>query len=313
MAKRTHTLIGGGECFVGPLNDSGALRFLGEASQVELSFDEDKKTLKNYSTPGGGNADTTSLITDVQLSITAHGFDTEALAMATFGEAGFITGAAVTDEEHVLYKGGLIRADEGVGLTAVTLKQKNGNDASVWVGSTAYGGTSEPLHVIPSVTNTYFYRATTAGTSDASEPTWPTTVGETVVDGTVTWTCVGKIDLVAGTDYEVKGGGVQILKTAVNVEEGETVLFSYTHANAATVEAILNTGKEYRFVFDGFNQANDNTPVVMDVWRAKNTPSSLGLVTDDFGNIEFVFDVLRDDSKTGEGISQFFKLTQVEE
>ena len=140
MAKLTHTLIGGGECFIGPFDGSGPLRFLGEASKVEISFEEDKKTLKNYSTPGGGNADTVSLITNVQLSITAHGFDTKALAMATYGEAGSITGAAVTDEEHILYKGGLIRAAEGVGLTAVTLKNKNGDDASAWVGSTAYGG-----------------------------------------------------------------------------------------------------------------------------------------------------------------------------
>jgi hypothetical protein len=37
--------------------------------------------------------------------------------------------------------------------------------------------------------NGYYYECTTAGTTGATEPTWPTTAGNTVVDGSVTWTC----------------------------------------------------------------------------------------------------------------------------
>jgi len=37
--------------------------------------------------------------------------------------------------------------------------------------------------------NGFRYECTTAGTSDAAEPTWPLTEGGTVVDGTATWTC----------------------------------------------------------------------------------------------------------------------------
>ncbi|WP_136617071.1 MULTISPECIES: baseplate hub protein [Mesorhizobium] len=36
----------------------------------------------------------------------------------------------------------------------------------------------------------YWFKATVAGASGASEPTWPTTLGGTVVDGTVTWTAI---------------------------------------------------------------------------------------------------------------------------
>jgi hypothetical protein len=42
----------------------------------------------------------------------------------------------------------------------------------------------------PTVANGRRYRATTGGTSAGTEPTWPTTIGATVVDGGVTWTCI---------------------------------------------------------------------------------------------------------------------------
>jgi hypothetical protein len=41
----------------------------------------------------------------------------------------------------------------------------------------------------PTVPNSRYYVTTGGGTTGSTEPTWPTTVGATVVDGTVTWTC----------------------------------------------------------------------------------------------------------------------------
>lgn len=56
----------------------------------------------------------------------------------------------------------------------------------IWVASTAValGYNAEPI-----AGNGYRYVVTTAGTTGATEPTWPTgALGQTVTDGTVVWT-----------------------------------------------------------------------------------------------------------------------------
>lgn len=45
-------------------------------------------------------------------------------------------------------------------------------------------------YVRPRKPTGFAYQASVAGTTAAREPTWPTTLGATKVDGSVTWTCV---------------------------------------------------------------------------------------------------------------------------
>lgn len=82
-----------------------------------------------------------------------------------------------------------------------------GIDANAWAASTAY---SLGAAVRPTTRNNYVYEVTTAGTSAATEPTWPTTAGNTVTDNTVTWTCRVNYALakqtMADTDYTVANG-----------------------------------------------------------------------------------------------------------
>lgn len=44
-------------------------------------------------------------------------------------------------------------------------------------------------YVRPTKGNGYEYECTDAGLTDTEEPDWPETIGETVEDGTVQWTC----------------------------------------------------------------------------------------------------------------------------
>jgi len=61
-------------------------------------------------------------------------------------------------------------------------------DDTSWAATTVYTLTTRRA---PLTRNGHLYEVSTAGASGASEPTWPTASGGTVVDGTVTWTEVG--------------------------------------------------------------------------------------------------------------------------
>jgi hypothetical protein len=58
-------------------------------------------------------------------------------------------------------------------------------DAAAWAATTAYG---QGARVQPGTPNQHIYVCTTAGTSGGSQPTFPTTPGATVTDGTAVWT-----------------------------------------------------------------------------------------------------------------------------
>lgn len=70
-------------------------------------------------------------------------------------------------------------------LLLARVRDRDGNDPyEVWIASIRY---REGEIRIPTTDNGFFYTVTVAGVSGASEPMWPTTIDETVVDGTVTW------------------------------------------------------------------------------------------------------------------------------
>ena len=87
-----------------------------------------------------------------------------------------------------------------------------------WSASTSYAIGSA---VRPSVDrNGFTYQCTTAGTSGASEPVWPTTAGQTVTDGSVVWTArtcraVGNISMGASDFVKITGQLTIMPKTGI--------------------------------------------------------------------------------------------------
>lgn len=70
-------------------------------------------------------------------------------------------------------------------VTAAYLSDNGGRALRTWKASTVYALGEFVNSTSPTG---YEYEVTTAGTSNATEPVWPTTVGGTIVNGTVTFT-----------------------------------------------------------------------------------------------------------------------------
>ncbi|MFZ5892409.1 MAG: hypothetical protein ACOY0T_15220 [Myxococcota bacterium] len=78
---------------------------------------------------------------------------------------------------------------------------------TTWIAATNY--TSGDF-VLKTAANGLYYKAISTGVSHATtEPTWPTTIGSRVVDGTVTWECAGSAPLLAGTTQYALGDFVR--------------------------------------------------------------------------------------------------------
>jgi hypothetical protein len=86
--------------------------------------------------------------------------------------------------------------------------------------------------VRPAAANGFLYRATTSGSTAAGLPTYPTTLGQTVVDGGVTWECYG---------------------IAITV---------FTAANPATWPAFSATGIRYMVLADRSTGVASTSPLV---------------------------------------------------
>lgn len=105
---------------------------------------------------------------------------------------------------------------------------------NAWVQNEVFA-TSE--YCRPRVPNGFSYEATTGGLSSAREPLWPKTIGATVVDGSVTWTCraaeANGINLVTDADATSDPAGLTI--SAVSVAENCDILATYSGGVEGTV------------------------------------------------------------------------------
>jgi len=111
----------------------------------------------------------------------------------------------------------------------------------------------------------------------------------------------------ADTDYEVRPEGIFILEGTI--ADDTDILISYTYAGYDVVEALTSGSGIYELSFGGLNEANSNSPVIVDIWRLQiSATASLPFISDDFAALDVTGKVLQDSTKTGSGTSKYFRV-----
>lgn len=139
--------IGKGEIFIGPYAGGAAMVSIGNCSELTFSHATEKKELLDYTSAGGGKANSLERITGVTMALKAHDVNAANLAIGAFGAKSTVATGTITDEAHAAYKGGLVPLtyvpDTGA---AITVKDTSG--ATTYVAGTDYIVTGAGIYVL---------------------------------------------------------------------------------------------------------------------------------------------------------------------
>ena len=298
-----YSYLGSGQVYLREVGGLAGLIEAGNCSALTFGVTEDVKELKDFTQPGGGTYNEVKRISAVEASITMHDLDGANLARALYGSASALLSQAITNEAVLVYPAAFSPFANLPASTQTPSVVPAQAAALARANTTSYALNA---YATPATPNGFYYKATVAGTSAGTIPTFPTTIGGTVTDGTVTWTCAGRTTLMAGTDYEVRSSGVFVF--AGRTLAGETWTVGYTRVAADVVQALVTSGKEYEIVFDGLNEARSGKRTRITAYRVKlGAAQNLGLLGEDYAALEVTGKLLKDASKVG-GVSQYFRV-----
>lgn len=112
--------------------------------------------------------------------------------------------------------------------------------------------------------------------------------------------------LVEGTDYEITAAGVLAIDGGA-ITDGDTIKVTYQSKAASALEAMVNSGEEFKFVLDGLNDHNGK-PSVVTAYRFKPSPTAgLDLIGEEYAEFQVEGELLADTTIQAAGKSQFFR------
>ncbi len=217
---------------------------MGNYSALEVSFEEDRKEQKDYTSVGGGNVNVLSRIDSETGSLTAMDLSAASLTPA---------------------------------LRAAVSEQASGAVVDEVVPASGTDGELLPFAFAP--------------------------------DHSQSITVKDDMDVTECIDYNLTANGIVVIGTGAIDNDGVKV--SCTKAPQEIMQALLEAGEEFALFFDGMNEAQSGKPVSITMHRLKFSPvQGMPFISDEFTEVSMEFEVLRDSSIGGVGMSQFMKVVQ---
>ncbi|WP_257287971.1 MULTISPECIES: hypothetical protein [unclassified Endozoicomonas] len=102
MSTIDRSFIGAGSIHIQPYDKSAPLLPIGNVSEFNFSFEEDRKELKNY-LGGGGNRNVISRVSGITANLVAHDFTANIISLALRGSVTEAAITPVTDEAQETY------------------------------------------------------------------------------------------------------------------------------------------------------------------------------------------------------------------
>ena len=126
MGVVNKSYLGKGTIYLKEIGAATGALSIGNASEFNLAFNEDKKEQKDYNNAGGGVVNTVAVIDSVTGTITMLDISAKNMALALRGLVTSHASVSVTDEAHVAYDDGFIKCDFIADLTTMDVQPSGG-------------------------------------------------------------------------------------------------------------------------------------------------------------------------------------------
>lgn len=290
-------------------------------------------TLEHKEATTGQRGTDKRLTTEVKvgIEITLENYNSKNLAMVLRGTKTAVAGAAVVDESVVGFPGG-VAGFAHMKVSAVTVKQgatsltAYTNDTTPWDYRVNTEAGSVMLNDASSVAAPNLGTSITAvavGATTTLTVTQAWTVGDSVyisgLTGADAATLNGKtfaistrtattITIAADTSAKTITAGSG---KAYNLTAPITLLASYTYATQQEVGAFTSGNVEYYLRFEGLNTAEQDSPVVVEVFKFSVDPTQdFSMISDQIQSFVLQGSVLKDSLRsTG---SQYYKVMKID-